>query len=222
MSTQEPPTPIRFRCSQCNKALKVAPAKAGRVIACPACSAELIVPDAPVDAASNPVAAGPPDEATGGSPLGFLNLRLDETSAPAAAAAPITAAAPALALAPAPALADSESPLDFLRVGATVPASAAPAGTVSPTPSAAPLILPPVGVEVAPSGPIFPGIHTEPEPSRPVSAATAPLTVADRAGRRNDVVLSRSVVMLWSFLVLLAVVFAFSTGLLAGHFLWRA
>ncbi len=40
--------------------------------------------------------------------------------------------------------------------------------------------------------------------------------------RRNDVILPRATLQLWSFTMLLALVFAFLTGLLAGHFLWRS
>jgi hypothetical protein len=41
------------------------------------------------------------------------------------------------------------------------------------------------------------------------------------AARRNDVALPRTVVVLWSFFVILALALAFTAGLLAGHFLWR-
>ena len=36
---------LRFRCFQCDKLLGVSPSKAGRVVSCPACKAELIVPE---------------------------------------------------------------------------------------------------------------------------------------------------------------------------------
>jgi phage FluMu protein Com len=44
--------------------------------------------------------------------------------------------------------------------------------------------------------------------------------VAAPAPRRQDVVLPRIVVTFWSLAMLLAILFAFATGLLAGHFLW--
>lgn len=56
-----------------------------------------------------------------------------------------------------------------------------------------------------------PLIRPEPTPS---------LIERGSVGRRSDVVLPRSVVALWSFLVLLAVAGAFTTGLLIGKFVW--
>ena len=37
---------IKFRCYQCNQLLGVAHSKAGKVVACPKCATELVVPDA--------------------------------------------------------------------------------------------------------------------------------------------------------------------------------
>ena len=190
MSTQGTPTPIRFRCSRCEKVLKVSRSKAGQVVTCPACSVELIVPDAPPEPTPGAVAeAAPPADA--GSPLAFLNLKLDE--------------GPPSASSPPP------------------PPAAAPIPVLAPT-------LPSAGPAVAADEPAFPMIQVDPEPVRPtaaprpapaVASGSAPVSVNERGARRNDVVLSRSVVMLWSFTMLLAIVFAFTTGLLLGHFVWR-
>src|SRR4051794_10817581 len=39
--------PIVFRCYQCNQVLKTSRSKAGSVVACPKCKAELLVPEPP-------------------------------------------------------------------------------------------------------------------------------------------------------------------------------
>ncbi len=41
------------------------------------------------------------------------------------------------------------------------------------------------------------------------------------ASRRNDVLMPRTALVLWSFVMLVALVFAFTAGLLTGHFLWK-
>lgn len=78
--------------------------------------------------------------------------------------------------------------------------------------------------------PVFPSIQVEPQPLRdepppllpPVRVEPSPdLTHREPPLRRNDVVLPRTAVILWSFLVLMTLVLAFTTGLLAGHFLWK-
>ncbi|MBX6316221.1 MAG: hypothetical protein IRY99_25410, partial [Isosphaeraceae bacterium] len=85
--------------------------------------------------------------------------------------------------------------------------------------------------EPAPAPSLFPDLRVEPQPLRdeppllvPPVRAEPPSVAAERGPliRRGDVVLPRTAVVLWSFFVLLAVVFAFSAGLLAGHFLWAA
>ncbi len=65
--------PIKFRCYQCNQLIGVSRSKVGKVIACPRCGADLIVPepDEMNSPAPNPTAAGrstewmPADVATG-------------------------------------------------------------------------------------------------------------------------------------------------------------
>ncbi|MEO6808657.1 MAG: hypothetical protein ABI353_06045 [Isosphaeraceae bacterium] len=79
--------------------------------------------------------------------------------------------------------------------------------------------------------PVFPSIQIEPQPLRdepapllpPVQVEPSPtLSQREPPPRRNDVVLPRTAVILWSFLVLMTMVLAFSTGLLTGHFLWKS
>jgi hypothetical protein len=52
--------------------------------------------------------------------------------------------------------------------------------------------------------------------ARPVAPTTRTLPA-----RPRDLILPRSIVTAWSLFVLLALAFAFLTGLLAGHFVWK-
>jgi hypothetical protein len=71
---------------------------------------------------------------------------------------------------------------------------------------------------VEPPAPVFPPIEAAPEPLR----SDVPSLLADRPARRDDVVMPRTAVLLWSFIAFLALVLAFTTGLLAGHFMWKS
>ena len=55
--------------------------------------------------------------------------------------------------------------------------------------------------------------------------STRKITASTTAGKSNvgnrDLLIPRSIVAAWSLLVLAALMFAFLTGLLAGHFIWR-
>ena len=57
---------------------------------------------------------------------------------------------------------------------------------------------------------------------RPLFEPSCPPAVHERlsARRRDDVLLPRTAVLLWSFFVIVALAFAFGAGLLCGHFLW--
>ena len=55
-----PPDRIRFRCFACNQLLAVGPSKVGKIVACPKCAEELIVPD-PDEAADSPLVTDFPD-----------------------------------------------------------------------------------------------------------------------------------------------------------------
>lgn len=253
MSTQGTPAPIRFRCSQCEKVLKVSRSKAGQVVTCPACATELIVPNAPPDAPTIPAAVADPP-APEASPFGFLNLNLD--------AGPAHAPSPAANPAPPPAEAGPAFPsIQFEPSAPTARPVAAAAKAPPPAPAPVPEpFFPGIRTEAAPapapaakapppvSGavaePFFPGLRTEPaaaaevpaavtpafpliqaapEPIRPEPAAarSAPVAVSSRdTPRRNDVVLPRTAVVLWTFMVLVAVIFAFTAGVLLGHFVW--
>jgi hypothetical protein len=70
------------------------------------------------------------------------------------------------------------------------------------------------------SGSGFVGIQVEEVPIRETGGPTTAPEV--RLGTRpGDVVMPRTAFLLWSFVMLAALVLTFSAGLLAGHFLWR-
>jgi DNA-directed RNA polymerase subunit RPC12/RpoP len=61
---------------------------------------------------------------------------------------------------------------------------------------------------------------TDAEPEATVSQSLTPVEERLSTRRRDDVVLPRVVVLLWSFFVVLALGFAFGAGLLWGYYLW--
>ena len=182
MSTAE--TPIKFRCSNCDKHLGVSRSKAGMLVACPRCKAELVVPEPPPEA----IGLADPAEADAGAL--FRNL-VEAKPATAAAPAPVATAEPT----PAPFLGLN------LDVSAPAPAPAAPPIRTEPAPKAAPAVPTPTPPAApgfsfaqaeAPAVPIvasFPTIRAEADPVRPEAAsprAAAP-SFAERSGpRRND------------------------------------
>ena len=54
--------PIRFSCPSCRASLKVAHSKVGRLVTCPKCAADFVVPD---PNAPTPVPESPPAEPAG-------------------------------------------------------------------------------------------------------------------------------------------------------------
>ncbi|MCA1686042.1 MAG: hypothetical protein LC745_08670, partial [Planctomycetia bacterium] len=91
--------PVKFRCYRCNQLLGVSPSKVGAVVACPRCSADLVVPDpneadqpstgeepvgpdgspppSPASSPFIPPETEPEDEGAG-VPLDFLNIRPED------------------------------------------------------------------------------------------------------------------------------------------------
>jgi phage FluMu protein Com len=208
--------PIKFRCYRCNQLLGVARSKAGGVVACPKCSAELVVPqpsesstgaggesvDDPVEAAGG--TAGPSPNAAGKSDveanplLELLNIRPEDIRVepgshwePALVREAIPAAAPPRAE-PAPEAVEPPRPAPPLPPPQPVQSYGAPLPVES--------IVPPIRID-----------------------APGPSTISPRAlpARARDLVLPRTVVTAWSLFVLLALTFAFLAGLLAGHFVWK-
>ena len=226
MSTQGTPAPIKFRCSQCEKVLKVSRSKAGHVVTCPACSTELIVPNPPVE--DHSPGPEPAVSATAEpSPFAFLNLNLEpgHASAPAPTPAPsaVGAAFPLIQTEP-PAHAEPPARPTPTAAKAPPPPPPAPAPAPAPEPFFPGIRTEPAPAAEAPAASAFPLIQAAPEPIRPEPAASRPsppVAVSGRdAPRRNDVVLPRTAVVLWTFMVLVATIFAFTAGVLLGHFVW--
>lgn len=79
---------------------------------------------------------------------------------------------------------------------------------------------PPAAAPVVPAGGGLEGLRVE-EP-RLSGAEKPPLAPETRTlARSGDVILPRTALILWSFVMLVALVLAFTAGILAGHFLWK-
>jgi hypothetical protein len=113
---------------------------------------------------------------------------------------------------PAPSLTD-ETAAPTLEYTRPVPPSRTPPPEIAPSVMAWPTAN-------SSSQPVIPAITTETQPLQ--TSALRP-RLADRAElpRRNDVSIPRTVVVLWSFFVLLALMSAFVAGLMVGHFIWK-
>ncbi len=215
--------PIKFRCFQCNKLLGVSRSKANSVVSCPQCSAELIVPDhsdppaaAPGDVPPPPAKKPSPSNSRIEPVVVLWDKSPDPDPDPAGTADsgfPVIQVEP-LSLRP-------EKP-SLLRSSSRSRSEDWPETTEGPIPAnlrpqASPSPNPPPRQDA----PLAGVVKIEPPALREEAASVAPApSLRESAARRNDVVLPRTVAVLWSFLVLLAVVLAFATGLLAGRFLW--
>lgn len=212
--------PIKFRCYRCHQLLGVARSKAGAVVACPKCSAELVVPQPsePVTGpASADVTASFEARTDGGDPglsLDFLDIRPEDIRVEPGLSAVRNAESP-----PAPAVepdrveerAQEDWGVDSEERGvAPTFDPPAPAVAVEPVP---PPVIPAPAVE----NEVIPAIRVDVPPKR----GAVNLSPASATARGRDLILPRSVVAAWSLFVLLALAFAFLAGLLAGHYVWR-
>ena len=195
--------PIKFRCFRCNRLLGVSATKAGAVVACPHCAAELIVP-------------GTDDEP-------------EADLAAAATAASVVTPKDAASSRIAPAVVPWDAPGADREVtpdGDSAAGSAFPALRIDPEP-----------LRSEPAARGYSKPRPGPPPEEPIvmpAIAMTPPTLREEATprtpsgglgrrdvpRRDDVVLPRAAVILWSFVVLIGLVSAFGAGLLAGRFLW--
>jgi hypothetical protein len=220
---------IKFRCYQCNQLLGVSRTKAGKVVACPKCATELLIPeldDPPAPAGQSPASGTTPAflaALDSGVPVDLADIRPEDirvVSDDDWSALPIDVDAPRSAPAPAPAPALEPAPfLAPLMPGAD--GGGIEIGS-APTPLSIPLA--PVGAAAGnpvyvPAAPAAPGVDTVGPPIR----VEPPSIIPERTSgvRSRDLILPRSVVATWSLLVLMAQALAFVAGLLAGHFLWR-
>jgi DNA-directed RNA polymerase subunit RPC12/RpoP len=213
--------PITFRCFRCNQVLRTGRQKAGSVVACPKCGAELIVPEPTLEksvtgeeGSGDNVRVGPSrtttpkPEAPDLSDIRVEDIRVEpgvvlNRPEPEPEPQPQASAEPppmpfGVKIEPEPLL----SPRTALR-----PRREAPAAAPEPSP------IPSIEASLE-----FPAIDVEPLPVRPEPPAVIP----DRAGpaRPRDLVLPEAAVVSWSLFVILALFLAFVAGLLAGHFVW--
>jgi phage FluMu protein Com len=211
-------TPIKFRCYKCNQLLGVAPTRAGTVVACPKCAANLRVPEPTEESSASSlptvVGNGPTSPRPSSQPLEIDELisvirpedirvepgiSLDRSDRLSSPSWPVDPSAPS----------EPDSPTDLLllKISTTEPPPA-------PVPASAP---PPI--------PIVPPDEPVPDVALPPIRLDQPKTIIERAptaaARPRDIVLPRSVVLTWSLFVLLALALAFAAGLLAGHFVWK-
>lgn len=248
-----PPTAerLKIRCYRCNQLLAVAPNKAGAVVACPKCKAELLIPrpdgqlpaeDAPGAAskagAFPPVSAIAEAAATPGSRVESSSF-LDEIAAlippEVAALRPEDLRVEAeflgsLTREPAPST-PAADPFRFPDVS-TGPEPAPPPAADEPTPA------PPTDISALLTS-LASGAATsiETPPPLPIPAATPdqkgvvpPISIepdairppsAAEARTVHEVVLPASVVLAWSLFVLMAIPLAFIAGLMVGHYIWK-
>ena len=223
---------IKFRCNDCGQLLGVARAKAGSAISCPKCSATLFVPLTSVEMpppaeAVRPARAG---GISGGSGTGTASWPAGMLipSPPPTASRP--APEPARTVGSSDALELLDIRPEDIRVEPGFPSKPPdppPVAPPPPPPRVSPPIAPaPLAAVVAPSraqgqedGASDVGMPTirvdDRIASSPTRRSPAPLS------RPSDMVVPRSVVTAWSFLVLLALGMTFVSGLLLGHFVWK-
>jgi|GEM_PF-1041566 len=238
---------LRFRCYRCNQLLGVSSRKAGTVISCPRCAAELKVPrpeeqTVTADASRSghgfttesraPVSSSAPTSKSGGNALPSFMEEI-------AAAIPDDLAT----LRPEDIRVEAEF-VDLIVTtseGVTPPAPAAKVPQSEPLPGdpveveayfaqTPPPAEPPPVVRAEPPPVLPPEPRPEEPPVDPAIGAVLPAIKIETPtllppGRQlqavSEVILQPATVLAWSLLVLLALPMAFLAGLLLGHFVWK-
>ncbi|MGO9467437.1 MAG: hypothetical protein ACLQIB_48765 [Isosphaeraceae bacterium] len=230
---------LKFRCYRCNQLLAVAQSRAGSVVACPRCKAELQIP------AGELASKGEPDKAArrqrGSAASNAATSPANAPEMPAFLAEIAGAIPPELA----------ELRPEDLRVEAEVFESIVrePAPPAAPAPLSQPAIETPAESPAAererepevPASELSNLFATTVQPSEPpvAPARMPPVSIEPRAfvppieveppsihstraevRRSQEVILPASVVLAWSLFVLLGIAFSFVAGLVIGHFLW--
>jgi phage FluMu protein Com len=237
---------LKFRCYQCNQLLASAPGKAGSIVSCPRCKADLVVPatESPAAADPEPSAVGkasgrvastltPPKPAVSGGvdemadamPADLIDLRPEDLRVEAEFFQSLTRAPdpsnepePAPSRAPAPAV-----PFPEVETGI-------PAVLTSPLPTietAAPQIPPSARRPEFPS--TFPSLAPNVPLLAPASPVVPPIEIetpsllpSNRDFRAvREVVLPASAVLAWSLFGLIGIATSFLAGLMVGHYFWR-
>jgi phage FluMu protein Com len=238
---------LKVRCYRCNQLLAVMPNKAGAVVNCPKCQAELLIPspEAPPQAngggragstlsespVPDPSAAALASTSTSASPPAELPSFLEEIA---------TIIPPELAtLRPEDLRVEAEF-FEGLTRGTVPPAGRAPAPPPAtlpaspsprdasdaepPAPATFSVVLPEVvdvgraAVEAPP--PIPPSQPVVDVPPIEIEPPTI-LPPGTELHTVREVVLPASVVLAWSLFVLAGIAMSFAAGLLIGHFLWK-
>jgi hypothetical protein len=218
--------PIKFRCYRCNQLVGVSPSKAGAVVACPKCSAELRVPQpsepGPGPGARATATAPPPTESRSGASdaglaLDLLDIRPEDIRVEPG----VVVQLPTDSEPPPP----GDSGDEDVEIDVLPPIDTSPRAPKSPPKgdddrrgppvdvAAAVLASAPPPVEPAGEAAVPPILLDAPRAAKPVRRGPAP--------RARDVVLPRTAVAAWSLFVILALGLAFVAGLLAGHYVWR-
>jgi len=187
---------FKFRCFQCQKLIGAPASKFGKVVHCPKCGVELIVPS-PDD--ETPPPEEPDPDAFRPEDLGFT-IEPESISRPKA-----------------PTLPSHESvgpdPIAFLEQVATTGEAPEPEIPNEPRPENG------ESQDEPNEPPILPEPAVEPLVARRGRRGSSSLI--EPTIRPRDVVLPRTVAVAWSMFVLLALAFAFISGLFIGHYLWK-
>jgi hypothetical protein len=238
---------LKFRCYQCNQLLASAPGKAGSIVSCPRCKADLVVPapdsPAPGDPQSSsvgkasaaststlspprPAGLGDLDEAAAAIPADLIDLRPEDLRVEAEFFRGVTRA---------PELPREPEPAPWVGQPATTP-DTGPEPGVSVTPATfppevdrlAPAAPPPTffsppapvtSTSAAPRRPLLPPVSLE---IPPIEIDTPSLRTTDRElPPLREVVLPASVVLAWSLFGLIGIATSFIAGLMVGHYFWR-
>jgi phage FluMu protein Com len=230
---------LRFRCYQCNQLLGVSSRKAGTVISCPRCAAELKVPrpeeqTVTADASRSgysvtpesgvPVSSSAPTSKSGGNALpsfmaeiaaaipdNLATLRPEDIRVEAEFVDLVITTSEGI-VPPAPA---ADEPRFEKRPGAPVEVEAYFAQT--PPPAELPPVVPAEPRSVDP--PVDPAIEAV-LPAINIETPTL-LPPGRHLQAVSEVILQPATVLAWSLLVLLALPMAFLAGLLIGHFVWK-
>jgi hypothetical protein len=184
---------FKFRCYQCQKLIGAPASKFGKVVKCPTCKVELIVPlpegEQPPPEPEDPDAFRPEEFG--------IHLEAERLSPPKPASTTSSVLEPV-----------GPDPIAFLKTVAEVP----PPETSEPyEPKDSP--DEPNDLDALP--------EPKPEPLVPRGRTRSVAARTEALPRARDVVLPRTAAVAYSLIGLLGLGFAFISGLLLGHFLWK-